>query len=114
MDVEPTYIQKGNTFAQPGGLMPVNFTSYEAILPGAKQEGAAAVLGHAHNGPASILQKIALQQIEYTPLHEDSRTGYVWSSYKGNLFPATNDYSLNNITALNATSEDFFTSYRSP
>lgn len=115
MDVEPIYIQKGNFFANPGGLFPVNFTSYESIILLTKLETATAVLGHAHtNGSASILQKIALQQVEYTPPHNDSKTGYFWSSYTGNLLPATNDYSMNNISALNSTLDDFFTSYRSP
>jgi len=102
-------------FTHPGGLIPINLTNYESIIPATKFETAAAILGHAHiNGSDSILQMITLQQVEYTPLHEDSKTGYIWSSYTGNIFPATSDYSVNDIKALNATSDDFFTSYRSP
>lgn len=114
MDVEKIYIRKGNLFAHPGGLIPVNFSSYEPILPATKQATAAAVLGQLHTGSGSILQMISLQQTEYTPLHEDSQTGYVWSNYTGNLFPATMDYAPRDISALNATSEDFVTSYHSP
>ena len=114
MDIQPTYIQKGPVFSTRGGLKSVDFASYEPILQVTKLESAAAVLGHAHNNSGTPLQMVTLQQIEHTPLHEDSKTGYVWSSYTGNLLPATNDYSILNMTALNITYDDFFTTYRSP
>jgi len=114
MDVEPLYIQKSAIFPAPGGLQPINFATYEPLLPVTKVETAAAILGHAHNGSGSPLLRITLQQIEDTPLHEDSKTGYIWSSYAANLLPATSDYSSRNISELNTTYEDFFTSYRSP
>jgi hypothetical protein len=114
MDIDKIYIKKGNSFAHHGGLVPVNFSLYQSMERATKQATASVVLGRAHATSAGgLLQSIKLQQIEYTPRHEDP-PGLVWSSYKGNLLPVIGDYSPDDIAALNATSEDFVTSHRLP
>jgi hypothetical protein len=112
MDINPLYLKKGNIFPHHGGTIPVNFSLYYADSDAIeKQLLAGRILGAAHSGSGGVGKSLVLQEVEYLPQTKDPKFRRI---YKGNLLPVIVDYSLNEIRKLNATSQDFVTSYRAP
>src|SRR5271155_3013502 len=71
------------------------------------------MLGSAHTGAGGTAKTVVLQVVETSPCPFDP-DGVGICGYKGNLVPAVQDYSATEISSLNATSQNFLTSYRAP